>query len=416
MPRPFKSAAAPLLAALLAAPAPAQSAPLPPAGEILRKVEARIGDPATRAKLRTLAMRGAISVPEMPGAARFEEYWLGADRVLQRVDWSGGAAMTQGTTGAFSWSTDPALGITIREGDEQAAVRRQFDLGRRAEWTTLYESAETQDLEEVDGRDCFKLAMKPRRGDVESWFVDRETHDLRALETTVPDPTGGTIPVRFVFGDHREVQGIRFPHLKTMKAGSVAIAYRYESIEPNAALKPEQVAPPADVLEAVKDPSKRAQQAPEDPAACRLEELVAQPTLSIRLEIPADQVSRTLAVVLPEVGGAVAALGAEMTGPPFSRYHRNNGRTIDLEAGIPVKRKVEGKGRVKASELPAGRVAVTWHVGPYDSLPKSYARLESWLKAQPLKTRGGYWEIYWTDPGIEPDPARWRTKVLWPVD
>jgi effector-binding domain-containing protein len=76
---------------------------------------------------------------------------------------------------------------------------------------------------------------------------------------------------------------------------------------------------------------------------------------------------------------------------------------------------VEGTGRVKASELPAGKAVVTCHVGPYEALPTSHARLEAWLKAQSLESRGGFWETYLTDPGIEPDPSKWRTLLVWPV-
>jgi AraC family transcriptional regulator len=88
---------------------------------------------------------------------------------------------------------------------------------------------------------------------------------------------------------------------------------------------------------------------------------------------------------------------------------------IDLEAGIPLKKKVEGKGRVKAAELPAGKTATTWHIGSYDSVAKSQARLAAWLEKKSLQTSGGHWEVYWTDPGVEPDPAKWRTRIYWPL-
>jgi DNA gyrase inhibitor GyrI len=65
--------------------------------------------------------------------------------------------------------------------------------------------------------------------------------------------------------------------------------------------------------------------------------------------------------------------------------------------------------------LPGGRVASTWHVGSYHELPRTYARLEAWIDEQGYTRRGAAWEIYWTDPGIEPDPAKWRTQVLWPI-
>jgi len=114
----------------------------------------------------------------------------------------------------------------------------------------------------------------------------------------------------------------------------------------------------------------------------------------------------------------IQAQQAEMTGPPFSRYHVidvERGQ-IDLEAGIPVKAPIEASGRVKPSQLPAGRTAMTWHTGSYHELQKSYDRLGAWMKQEGLAARGGFWEIYWTDPGLEPDPSTWRTQLLWPVE
>ncbi len=107
-----------------------------------------------------------------------------------------------------------------------------------------------------------------------------------------------------------------------------------------------------------------------------------------------------------------------MSGPPFSRYHRIDTKTnkIDLEAGIAVKAPIEPSGRVKPSTLPAGRAAMTWHMGSYHQLQQSYDRLGAWMKAEELASRGGFCEIYWTDPGLEPDPSTWRTQILWPVE
>jgi len=138
----------------------------------------------------------------------------------------------------------------------------------------------------------------------------------------------------------------------------------------------------------------------------------------VRVTCAADKVSATLAAIFPEVGGVIQAQGAAMAGPPFSRYHTIDvaANTIDLEAGIPLKAAITASGRVKASELPAGKAAMTWHTGSYHELQKSYDRLGAWMKQQGLEARGGFWEIYWTDPGLEPDPSTWRTQIFWPVE
>jgi hypothetical protein len=55
------------------------------------------------------------------------------------------------------------------------------------------------------------------------------------------------------------------------------------------------------------------------------------------------------------------------------------------------------------------------HVGPYDELARTPQALERWLAARDLVTDGGPWEVYWTDPGLERDAAKWRTEIVQPV-
>jgi len=410
--------------AVVAAQARARAEDLPPAREILEKCDARLGDPAARKALRTLVMRGSVMFPDCTSGdmkavkGRFEEIWLAPDRVSSVVEW-GKMKLITGTAGAFTWSHDP-MGIAIKDGDEQRPMRRAFDVGRRAGWREMFESAETlgtEELADLGGRRHYKLAMKPAVGESELWFVDAETFDLGAAETTVPEYTGGSLKIRNYFSDFRDVSGIRFPYAKLMKMGAdpTRFEYHYESIEVNAAVKPEQVAPSAEVLAALKDPAKRLPSLPANADECTLEEIAAQPALTIRVKVAADDVSKTLAILIPEILGVMTEVGGDMAGPPFCRYHSMEAGQVDLEAGISMKKKVEGKGRVKATELPAGKAAVTWHVGPYDTISKSQQRLAVWLQSKSLQTAGGHWEVYWTDPGVEPDPAKWHTRIYWPV-
>jgi len=398
---------------------------LPPARELLEKCDARLGEPAARKQLRTLVLRGHVVFPDCtsgdlkPVKGTFEEVWLAPDRASSSVEW-GSMKLILGTAGAFSWSHDRAMGIMITEGDEQLVMRRSFDLGRRAGWKEMYVSAETlgtEELADLGGRKHYKLSMKPAVGESETWWVDAETFDLGAVETSLPDMTGGAFKIHYYYSDFREVQGIRFPYMKLMKMGvdPTRFEYHYESIEVNAAVKPEQVAPSAEVLAALKDPTKRIPMPSANADECSIEEIAAQPVLSIRVTIAADAVSKTLATLIPEALGVMTEMGGQLSGPPYCRFHSMEADKVDLEAGVPLKKKVEGKGRVKATELPAGKTATTWHVGSYDSVSKSQARLAAWLKEKSLQTSGGHWEVYWTDPGVEPDSTKWRTRIYWPL-
>jgi effector-binding domain-containing protein len=148
----------------------------------------------------------------------------------------------------------------------------------------------------------------------------------------------------------------------------------------------------------------------------RVVEKQAQPVASIRIKCKPSEISEQLSILLPEVMAHLTATGAKMAGAPFSRYHSFGPDEIDLEAGIPVKQPIDEKGRIKNSELPAGKAVSCMHVGPYEQLSKAHEGLMQYAKQHELKQRGGQWEIYWTDPGMVPDPKKWRTELFLPIE
>ena len=109
------------------------------------------------------------------------------------------------------------------------------------------------------------------------------------------------------------------------------------------------------------------------------------------------------------------SLGVYPVGPPFGRFHEYQPDHVSIEGGVPVAKPIVGSGRVSASELPGGQVAVTWHVGPYDTLSEAYSAFASWIKEQNREPGGASWEVYWTDPAEVPDPSTWKTELIWPL-
>lgn len=394
--------------------------PLPNAEALLAEYEAKT---ACSAGPKTLRLKGTCAVAGMPGGGTYEEIYFGdagpnGGPVRISIDFAGMGGMTQGRAGKFVWTTDPALGVAVKEGAEAAPVRAQYGLFRLDPWRTHYAKAETVGRADVLGRPHFEVRMTAGAGEKgATWFIDCETKLLSRADLVLPDPSGGDLPMQWEFADWRKA-GEKlplFPHVKTQVVGGMRIEYSVKSVEADAALPPDAAAPSAEVAAAMKDPAKRTPQAPAASGSFEIVTVDEQPIASIRSTIPANEVSKHLAIMLGEILRHVTQSGSEMAGPPLSRYHGFTADTIDLEAAIPVKKAVPGEGRVKPASLPGGKAATTWHVGPYHDLPKSYAALEAFMKKESLAAREAFWEIYWTDPGIERDPAKWRTQIIWPV-
>lgn len=143
-------------------------------------------------------------------------------------------------------------------------------------------------------------------------------------------------------------------------------------------------------------------------------EIEARPTAVIRTTTVPQELAKVFSELLPEVAAYLEGAGVDGAGPSFARYFEFRPDRVDMEVGFIVPAAVAGGGRVSPSELPAGEVAVTWHVGPYATLAGAYQAIEAWVAEQGLSANGPSWEVYWTDPQVEPDSSTWRTEVVWP--
>lgn len=137
--------------------------------------------------------------------------------------------------------------------------------------------------------------------------------------------------------------------------------------------------------------------------------------MAIRTTCRAVEIGGILREILPEVWGYVESHELKPVGPPFTRFYSYVDGVVDLEGGIPVENTADGEGRVKPSELPGGTVATTIHTGPYEKLPEAHDALHGWMREHKKESAGSQWEFYITDPGEEPDPARWKTELIWPI-
>ncbi len=108
--------------------------------------------------------------------------------------------------------------------------------------------------------------------------------------------------------------------------------------------------------------------------------------------------------------------GQSPVGAPFCRYFAMIENTLDFEAVIPIPAPYTGPGPVMPGELPGGEAAAIWRIGPYDGLGASHDALETWVASQGRTPASSRWEIYWTDPSKEPDPAKWRTEIIQPLE
>ncbi|KGN35726.1 AraC family transcriptional regulator [Knoellia flava TL1] len=147
----------------------------------------------------------------------------------------------------------------------------------------------------------------------------------------------------------------------------------------------------------------------------RIVELEQQAVAVVADVVPMTEIADFVGEAFSSVMATTARQGVKVTGPPFTRYLGAPTTTVEVEAGFPTSAFVRAEDDVRAGALPACRAVEAMHVGPYETLGRTYDEALRWAGEHGLSSGGDMWEEYLTDPTTAPDPATWRTRVLIPV-
>ena len=141
-----------------------------------------------------------------------------------------------------------------------------------------------------------------------------------------------------------------------------------------------------------------------------------QPTMVVMAKMPAADIKGWIGDAFSMVAARMGRSGVDFAGPPFARFRPLDDRysEFEIEARFPVSESARSEGEVVASTLPGGAVAVATHVGPYDQMEPAYEAIRRWIAEQDGRPEGAAWEVYYSDPAEQPDPATWRTEIVQP--
>jgi effector-binding domain-containing protein len=134
-------------------------------------------------------------------------------------------------------------------------------------------------------------------------------------------------------------------------------------------------------------------------------DVVARPTAVVAATTTWHEFPTLWPVLLTEVWTCLRAGGVQR-GCPNVMLYLDDGPHV--EVGVELRQPCPLTGRVVASALPAGRVAMTVHRGPYAGLASAHQAVLDWCAAQGRRPAGPRWEIY----GPHRDnPAELTTEV-----
>ena len=116
------------------------------------------------------------------------------------------------------------------------------------------------------------------------------------------------------------------------------------------------------------------------------------------------------------LAGHIAGQGAEMAMMPMANYLEYTDEKVLFHPTIAIDKQIESTDAIQVRQMPEQKMAVFHHYGPYHNLEAANTAAQQYLDALGISYNKARLEIYETDPGMEPDPDKWLTKICFKLN
>jgi hypothetical protein len=219
---------------------------LPKAETLLDKYVDVTGGKAAYAKVHSDVSTGTMAFGAMGLTGKMVAYSQSPNKRLMEVTIDGLGKIIDGTNGDVAWSLSAMQGPHLKQGDEKAEALLQARHNSDAQWRDLYTTVETVAIENVDGKDAYKVVMTPKSGKpVTKWF-DKQSNLVVKMAVTSKSPMG-EINVDSLVSDYRKEGDLLQPHKIVTKVAGQELVMSIDKVEFNPDIPKEKFDPPAEI-------------------------------------------------------------------------------------------------------------------------------------------------------------------------
>lgn len=244
MKRSFRIAAPALVAVALTPLFAADT--LPKAETILDKVVEAMGGKAAYAKIHSMVLTGNMEVKGIGMKGSLISYHSAPSSLYVEVKIEGIGTIRDGSDGKIAWEISAFQGPRLKDGDEKAFALREADMTAAENWRKYFKEVVTQGIEQVDGKDCYKLLMTPNEGSPETQYIDKATYLPAKLTMTMKGPMG-EIPMETVMGEYRKQGDLLVPFKAVQKAAGQEINITFDTVKFNVDIPKEKFDTPEEI-------------------------------------------------------------------------------------------------------------------------------------------------------------------------
>lgn len=146
-----------------------------------------------------------------------------------------------------------------------------------------------------------------------------------------------------------------------------------------------------------------------------IEEVTGMAAIAMEVSVPPEKIADAMGSSFGRLMQYCGEQNVEIAGPPFSIWYEWEGDIMVFDCALPVSEPLKPVKGIKPITTYSGKVVTVEHHGPYETTQYSWEKLGKYIAENNMETNGDPWEVYITDPGQEPDPSKWVTKLYWPV-
>ncbi|MBM3835823.1 MAG: hypothetical protein FJ403_21655 [Verrucomicrobia bacterium] len=220
-------------------------AKLPPAKEVIAKFVQAIGGKEAYDKIESQHAKGNTELPSLGVKGDVEIFAKRPNKTFVKARIPGIGDLWDGFDGKVAWSVNPVTGPIVSEGNELEQKREQALFNSVLHDEKEYQSMETLEMTQFEGRECYKLKLVRPSGREITEFYDTKSGLLVGFITTQESPVG-PMTVTATSGEYKKFGDILVATKITQKVGPVEQSITINSVEfnkvPDSAFElPEQI-------------------------------------------------------------------------------------------------------------------------------------------------------------------------------
>ena len=202
---------------------------LPTPEEIIAKNIEAIGGIKALKKIKNKKIVIISKFVQMNMDIQSTSYWERPNNFYNVLD----TGVREGSNGKMAWELNPVSGTRLFEGRLLPHILRHHLFDGPDGPNTHYKSMKTEGIEQINGKDCYKVVKTPEKGTERIVYYDKESFMTVKTITDNISPQG-TYKFEAYFEEYQKINNILFPYkIVRFSMGQKVDELIFEKIEHN---------------------------------------------------------------------------------------------------------------------------------------------------------------------------------------